>query len=54
MFALASADIGYTYYLIFGKLMKGSSIQFKALRPKFWMYITNKCVSNPYLRGVID
>lgn len=50
MFALATADIAYTYYLIFGKLMKGSSIEFIDLMPKFWLYITNKCVYDSYLQ----
>jgi len=45
MFALASADIAYTYYLIFGKLTKGT-LGIKDLRPKFWLYVTNKCVSS--------
>jgi len=44
MFSFATGDIAYTYYLVFGKLMKGSSIEFEDLRPKFWLYITNKSV----------
>ena len=45
MFSLASADITYTYYLIFGKIMKGN-LEIKDLMPKFWLYVTNKCVSS--------
>ena len=43
MFALATADIAYTYYLIFGKLLQGT-LGLNELRPKFWLYVTNKCV----------
>ena len=40
MFALASADIGYTYYLVFGKLL-GGDLTFEALYPKYVMFVTN-------------
>jgi len=40
MFSLASADIGYTYYLVFVKLMQGD-LNFKLLYPKYVMFVTN-------------
>ena len=45
MFALATADIAYTYYLLFGKIMQGN-LGLNELRPKFWLYVTNKCVTS--------
>ncbi|KIM43706.1 hypothetical protein M413DRAFT_443613 [Hebeloma cylindrosporum] len=49
MFALSSTDIAYTYYLVFGKLMKGKSIAVRELRPKFWLYITNNVLADSLL-----
>lgn len=40
MFSLASADIGYTYYLVFGKLLEGT-LSFRSLYPKYVMFVTN-------------
>jgi hypothetical protein len=40
MFGLATADIGYTYYLVFGKLLEGT-LSFRSLYPKYVMFVTN-------------
>ncbi|KIM43707.1 hypothetical protein M413DRAFT_387096 [Hebeloma cylindrosporum] len=48
MFALATADLGYTFYLIFGQLMKGS-LAVKELRPKFWLYVANNVLADSLL-----
>lgn len=40
-FILASVDIGYTMWLLFGKLLKGD-LSYQALRLKYWFYVTNK------------
>jgi len=49
MYSIATADIGYTYYLLFAKLLK-DGISFTDLRPKYWLYVTNKYV----LRSLFD
>jgi hypothetical protein len=41
MFTIATTDIIYTYYLIFTKLFIGG-LSFTDLRPKYWLYVTNK------------
>lgn len=41
MFVVATTDIIYTYYLVFGKLFIGG-VSFDDLRPKYWLYVTNK------------
>lgn len=43
MFALATSDIIYTYYIVFSKPVKGG-LTFADVRPKYWLYITNKWV----------
>jgi hypothetical protein len=41
MYALATADMAYTLWLLFGKLLK-LDLSYQALRWKFWLYVTNK------------
>ena len=48
MFALATSDIIYTYRLLFGKLLQGG-LTFSNLRPKYWLYVTNKYVFGRYI-----
>ena len=40
-FILASVDMGYTIWLLFGKLLKGN-LSYQVLRLKYWFYVTNK------------
>ena len=47
MFALATSDIVYTYGLLFGKLLQGG-LTYSNLRPKYWLYVTNKYVFAPH------
>ena len=60
LFVLASVDIAYTMWLLFGKFLKGDLlIFFTYLRPKYWLYVTNRYVlwhlspsaSGPYYSG---
>ncbi|KAF8154577.1 hypothetical protein B0H34DRAFT_529383 [Crassisporium funariophilum] len=48
MFGLATADIVYTYYLVFDKLLVGG-IGFNDLRPKYWLYVTNNVIADSLL-----
>lgn len=41
MFAIATADICYTLYLLFQRLLDGA-LTFRDMRPKYWLYVTNK------------
>jgi hypothetical protein len=41
MFAIATADMGYMTYILFGHLLKGA-LTFQHMRPKYWLYVTNK------------
>jgi hypothetical protein len=49
MFALATSDIVYTYGLLFGKLLQGG-LTYSDLRPKYWLYVTNKYVNTIHTR----
>ncbi|KAF9562094.1 hypothetical protein CPC08DRAFT_592671, partial [Agrocybe pediades] len=49
MFGLASADIGYTLYLLFGGLLMKGQLGFKELRPKYWLYVTNNVIADSLL-----
>ncbi len=41
MYVIASADIGFTVWLLFEKVLKGESLyQYTTL--KYWVYVTNK------------
>jgi len=40
MFLLASVDIGYTMWLLFGKLLKGD-LSYQSVRLKYWFYVSN-------------
>lgn len=48
MFSLATTDIVYTYYILFGKLFKGG-LTFTDLRPKYWFYVTNNAIADSLL-----
>ncbi|TFK37223.1 hypothetical protein BDQ12DRAFT_653128 [Crucibulum laeve] len=48
MFALATADIGYTYFLVFNKLL-GKGLSWKALYPKYIMYASNNILADGLL-----
>jgi len=48
MFTIATADIIYTYYLIFTKLFK-VGLSFTDLRPKYWLYVTNNALADTLL-----
>lgn len=48
MFSIATADIAYTYYLVFGKLFTGG-VDFEDLRPKYWLYVTNNVLADALL-----
>lgn len=41
MFSVATADIIYTYFQVFHKLFE-RGVSFNDLRPKYWLYVTNK------------
>jgi len=42
MYILASADIGYTMWLLFAKLLKADAqVPYVYLRVKYWVYVTN-------------
>jgi len=43
LYILASADIAYTMWLVFGKLLKGD-VPYADLRVKYWLYVTNRYV----------
>jgi len=48
MFALATADIIYTYYIAFAEVPKGELL-FANLKPKYWLYVTNNVVADALL-----
>ncbi|KAF9531303.1 hypothetical protein CPB83DRAFT_848813 [Crepidotus variabilis] len=48
MYLIASGDIAYTYYLLFGKLLKGGA-SFENVRPKYWLYVTNNVIADTLL-----
>ncbi|KAF6760449.1 hypothetical protein DFP72DRAFT_843360 [Ephemerocybe angulata] len=48
MFSLASADVGYTYFLVFGKLLSGQ-LTFRSLYPKYVMFVTNGILADSLL-----
>uniref|UniRef100_A0A8H7XT79 Uncharacterized protein n=1 Tax=Psilocybe cubensis TaxID=181762 RepID=A0A8H7XT79_PSICU len=48
MFAIASADIIYTYYILFCKALKGG-LTFNHLKPKYLMYVTNNVLADTLL-----
>ncbi|KAF8816460.1 hypothetical protein BYT27DRAFT_7184006 [Phlegmacium glaucopus] len=48
MFSIATADIIYTYYLVFDKLFNGG-VSFDDLRPKYWLYVTNNVLADALL-----
>ncbi|KAF8901215.1 hypothetical protein CPB84DRAFT_1846968 [Gymnopilus junonius] len=48
MFALATADIAYTYYIFFNKLLK-TGLSFMDVRPKYWLYVTNNVLADSLL-----
>jgi len=48
MFAIATTDFIYTYYLVFQKLFK-TGITFADLRPKYWLYVTNNVLADTLL-----
>ncbi|TFK37130.1 hypothetical protein BDQ12DRAFT_222783 [Crucibulum laeve] len=48
MFALATADIGYTYFLVFNKLL-GNGLNWRALYPKYIMYVSNNVLADGLL-----
>jgi len=48
MFTIATADIIYTYYLVFAKLFK-LGLSFTDLRPKYWLYVTNNVLADTLL-----
>ena len=52
MYALATADMAYTLWLLFGKLLK-LDLSYQALRWKFWLYVTNKWVDYLIYRFVV-
>ncbi|KAF8901216.1 hypothetical protein CPB84DRAFT_1846969 [Gymnopilus junonius] len=48
MFALATTDIIYTYYILFAKLLKGG-LSFMDVRPKYWLHVTNSVLADSLL-----
>jgi len=48
MFAIATTDIMYTYYLVFVKLFN-VGLSFDDLRPKYWFYVTNNVLADTLL-----
>ena len=43
LFLLASADVAYTMWLLFGKFLKGDFfILYTYVKPKYWLYVTNR------------
>ena len=54
LFMLASADIAYTMWLLFGKFLKGDLlIFFTYVKPKYWLYVTNRYVFRRLLQAYI-
>ncbi|PPQ75571.1 hypothetical protein CVT26_012376 [Gymnopilus dilepis] len=48
MFAIATADIAYTYFIFFRKLLRGG-LSFTDVRPKYWLYVTNNVLADSLL-----
>lgn len=48
MFAIATADIAYTYYQVFHNLFE-RGITFNEVRPKYWLYVTNNVLADALL-----
>ncbi|RDB26752.1 hypothetical protein Hypma_005370 [Hypsizygus marmoreus] len=48
MFSIATADMGYTYYLLFGNLFK-HGLTYGSLRPIYIMYVTNSVIADSLL-----
>jgi len=48
MFAIATADIAYTYYQVFDNLFE-RGVSFNDLRPKYWLYVTNNVLADALL-----
>jgi hypothetical protein len=48
MFAIATADMGYMTYILFGHLLKGA-LTFQHMRPKYWLYVTNNVLADSTL-----
>jgi hypothetical protein len=48
MYSLATADMAYTLWLLFGKLLK-LDLSYQALRWKFWLYVTNNVLADTLL-----
>jgi len=41
MYSIATADMAYTYYIVFWKLLI-SGLEFNDIKPKYCLYVTNK------------
>lgn len=48
MYSLATADMAYTLWLLFGKLLN-LDLSYQALRWKFWLYVTNNVLADSLL-----
>lgn len=48
MYSLATVDMGYTLWLLFGKLLK-LDLDYQSVRPKFWLYVTNNVLADTLL-----
>ncbi|PPQ89304.1 hypothetical protein CVT25_000371 [Psilocybe cyanescens] len=48
MFAIASADMIYTYYVLFCRVLKGG-LKFDHLKPKYLMYVSNNVLADTLL-----
>lgn len=44
MFSMATADVIYTWYLLFGKALTLGGLTWSDLRPRYVLYVTTKCV----------
>ena len=54
LYTLASADIVYTMWLLFGKLLKGDLlISYTYIRPHHWLFITNRYVCHHLAGGIL-